>query len=87
MNQTDRIELVGVVIRGLLAVVVIIGGGILAYLKPDTQSAVFGIAGGVISFYFLSGVQTGAVNSTLKSLQAQGVIPPSNTKLPVQKGN
>lgn len=76
MSQADRLELVGVVIRGLLAVVVVIGGGALIILKPDTQSAVFGIIGGVISFYFLSGVQAGAVQSTLKSLREQGAIPP-----------
>lgn len=40
------------IIKGVIAIVVIIGGGILSYLSPDLQSYVFPVIALVIGYYF-----------------------------------
>jgi len=40
------------IIKGVIAVVVIIGGGVLAYLSPELQGYAFPVIALVIGYYF-----------------------------------
>lgn len=71
MTQTDRIELVRTVFQGIIASIIILGGGFLMYVHPADSAVPAGTIGAVVSYYFLSATQSHAVNSTLRSVQSQ----------------
>lgn len=64
-------ESVKAIFQGVIAVVVIVGGGVFAYLKPDNAQAVWGIVGTVVAYYFLSATQTNAIRATVTALSAE----------------
>lgn len=40
------------IIQGVIALVVIIGGGVLAYLSPELQGYVFPVIALIVGYYF-----------------------------------
>lgn len=56
------------IFQGLIAVVVIIGGGVYAFLRPDNSQAVWGVIGTVVAYYFLSATQSSAIRSTISAM-------------------
>ena len=40
------------IIKGVIAIVVLVGGGLLAYFGPDTRDYVFPVLGFVVGYYF-----------------------------------
>lgn len=58
------------IFQGLIAVVVIIGGGVYAFLRPDNSQAVWGVIGTVVAYYFLSATQSNAIRGTITALSS-----------------
>lgn len=48
-----------VITQSILAIIVVIGGGVLFYIQPDSREAITGIMGLVIGFFFRE--STGAI--------------------------
>lgn len=62
------------VIQGIIAVAVLIIGGLFAYLRPDTSGAAWGVIGTVVAYYFLSATQTNTMRmATQAFVQAMNV--------------
>jgi hypothetical protein len=77
MMTPDNIK---AIFQGVMALVIVVGGGAFAFLRPDNSQAVWGIVGTVVAYYFLSATQANAVRATVQMMsQSQNAPTFKNT--------